>query len=185
MALGSRYRNVRALRLGRGRPVAPTGLRRTLTVRPGGMIAPRGRFIVRGRRGGFFSGIVKGIGKVVKTVTKVPVVGAIAKAAVGSLPVLGQVVTAVNAFKGKTAVGVAASPTGGATVATGQAPANIPPAFRHNAAARRRPKAKKAKKAKRAKRAKRSGGGTAKQRAARARFARAAKKGRIRKGQRL
>jgi len=132
-------------------------------------------------RGGFFKKLFKGVKSVVKAVAKVPVIGAVAKAAVGALPVVGQVVTAVNAFKGKTAVGVAASPVGGV----------VSPAAVLNSAVNRRtpgtPRRRRPKKAKRAKRAKRTGGGggTAKQRAARARFAAAARKGKIRKGARL
>jgi len=135
-------------------------------------------------RGGFFKKIFKGVKNIVKAVSKVPVLGAVAKAAVGSLPVVGQVVTAVNAFKGKTAQGVAATPVGG-VVSPGQV---LNATVNRSTGRRRRPKvAKRAKRgrAKRAKRAKRSGGGTAKQRAARARFAAAARKGKIRKGQRL
>lgn len=133
-------------------------------------------------RGGFFKSIFKGVSKVVKSVTKIPVIGTVAKAAVSSLPIVGQVQTAIGAFKKKTPVGVAASPVGGV----------VSPSQMANIAANRKParrrKAKKAKKAKRrTKRAKskRSGGGSAKQRAARARFAAAARKGRIKKGQRL
>lgn len=172
----------RALRAaGPGRPLPPTRTR-----------MGRGRARVeflrrrRGARGGFFKDIFKGAAKVVKAVTKVPVVGAIAKAAVGSLPVVGQVVTAVNAFKKKTPVGVAASPIGGVQTVSGAPPISLaaPRAMNGGAAPRRRRKRKAAKRTKRAK-AKRKGGGSAKQRAARARFAAAARKGRIKKGQRL
>jgi hypothetical protein len=132
-------------------------------------------------RGGFFKKIFKGVKNVVKAVSRVPVLGAVAKAAVGSLPVVGQVVTAVNAFKGKTAQGVAATPVGGV-----QSPGQVLNAtVNRSSGRRRRPKVAKRAKRGRAKRAKRSGGGTAKQRAARARFAAAARKGKIRKGQRL
>lgn len=140
---------------------------------------PGGSFLRyrRTARGGFFKSVFKAVKKAVSTVTRVPVIGAIAKTAIKSLPVVGQVVTAVEAFKGKTPVGIAASPVGGV----------VAPGRTLNVAANRprRRKGKKAKKAKRASKRRSSGGGTAKQRAARARFAAAARKGKIRKGQRL
>lgn len=187
MAIG---RHRLSLRLGRGRPVAPTGIRRPFARRPGGIragsmmrVAPGGMYVLRGRRGGFFKSLVKTVRGVVKTITKVPVLGAVAKAAVGSLPIVGQVTTAVNAFKSKTPVGVAASPVGGVPHTAGAPPqiaASVNARVNRGPRRRRKTKAKKARKA-----ARRKGGGSAKQRAARARFARAAKKGRIRKGQRL
>ena len=195
MAIG---RHRLALRLGRARPVAPTGIRRPFARRPGGIrpgsmmrVAPGGMYVLRGRRGGFFKSLVKTVRGVVKTITKVPVLGAVAKAAVGSLPIVGQVTTAVNAFKSKTPVGVAASPVGGTPPTSGNAHAT---AQSVNARANRRPRRRKSRmerskkyKAEVRRRKKRTGKGgvSAKQRAARARFARAAKKGRIRKGQRL
>ena len=141
----------------------------------------------RTAQGGFFKSLFKTVSKVVSTATKVPVIGAIAKAAVSSLPVVGQVVTAVGAFKKKTATGVAASPVGGIPAAS---EAGTPPAPIGASAPRRAPRRRKARKAKRAaprraKAKKSKAGGSAKQRAARARFAKAAKKGRIKKGQRL
>lgn len=158
---------------GPGRPAPPTS--RAFGRRRIGAPILRYRRLARG---GFFKNIVKGVAKVVKSVTKVPVIGAIAKAAVQSLPIVGQVTTAVAAFKGKTAVGVAASPVGGVQeppLYGGMKEAHL--AVRKP---RRRRKTKKAKKAKRSR-----GGGSAKQRAARARFAAAARKGRIKKGTRL
>lgn len=153
---------------------------RTAFGRRGGGV-PAFRY-ARMQRGGFFKSLFKGVSKVVKAVTKVPVLGAVAKAAVGSLPIVGQVQTAIGAFKKKTAVGVAASPVGGV----------VSPSQAFNMASNRRAprrktskKSKKAKRSKRAKKSSRKGGGSAKQRAARARFAAAARKGRIKKGSRL
>jgi hypothetical protein len=166
----------RSLRIAPGRAHAPT--RSAFGRRPGGVVASF-RYS-RMARGGFFKDVFKGVKKIVKTVTKVPVIGTIAKAAVGSLPIVGQVTTAVAAFKKKTPVGAAASPVGGvqpsSSVAVNMA-ANAP------APRRRRKAAKKSKRRKAT--TKRKGGGSAKQRAARARFAAAARKGRIKKGARL
>lgn len=200
MGLASQLRRQAILQRSRGRSVssfrsaaagrfAPPPTRRASVQRPGGFT--RRAFVgrraplpgYRMARGGFFKDVFKGVKKVVSTVTKLPVIGAVAKAAVATLPVVGQVVTAVNAFKAKTPVGAAASPIGGVTAVSGAAPVFM------TAPARRAPrrKAKRAKRAKRGKRAKakKRAGGTAKQRAARARFARAARKGRIKKGTRL
>ena len=47
-------------------------------------------------RGGFFKSIGKAIGKI----AKIPVIGAIAKTVVGSIPVLGTAVSVVAAVKG-------------------------------------------------------------------------------------
>jgi hypothetical protein len=178
----SRYASLmqraRTLRVAPGRPAPhPRSFGRL-----GGVSGLRYR---RMARGGFFKSIgklVKGVAKVVKTVTSVPVIGKLAKAAVGSLPLVGQVKTAVSAFKRHTPVGIAASPVGGVT----------PPAHALNTmthAAARRPGRRKAKAKRKAKRraakSSRKGGGSAKQRAARARFAAAARKGRIKKGARL
>jgi hypothetical protein len=133
------------------------------------------------QRGGFFKSVFKSVAKVVKTVTKVPVVGTIAKAAISSLPIVGQVTTAVAAFKSKTPVGTAQSPVGGVQP-TASAVVNQPVVSRAPRGARRaRPK--KRKKAKRS--SSRRGGGSPKQIAARKRFAAAARRGRIKKGQRL
>jgi len=140
--------------------------------RPGvGMIA------FRGRRGGFFKKLFKGVKKIVTTVAKVPVVGTVAKAAISSIPVVKAVTTAVNVVKKATASGVSAA-TAPITPRV-DAPAYSSTAQEHAMGAPRRKAKRKAKKAKR------KGGGTAKQRAARARFARAARKGRIKKGARL
>lgn len=176
----------RSLRVaGPGRSAPPTRLRS----RFGGRISPvllmRQR---RGARGGFFKDVFKGVKKIVNTVTKVPVIGTVAKVAVGSLPIVGQVTTAVNAFKKKTPVGIAASPVGGVPMAaaSGAAPPNYggtKEGISQGYIRRPRRKRRKAKASKR--KGKRSGGGSAKQRAARARFAAAARKGKIRKGQRL
>lgn len=149
------------------------------------------RSILYGRRmarGGFFKSLVKTVGKVVKTIKHVPVLNAVAKAAVGSLPIVSQVQTAVSAFKKKTPVGVAASPVGGVHPTPAQAlNASTNRVAPHRTRRKKKAKTAKAKtrKARKAKKAKRKGGGSAKQRAARARFAAAARKGRIKKGSRL
>lgn len=135
-------------------------------------------------RGGFFKSLFKGAKKLVKSVTKIPVIGTVAKTALGSLPIVGQVTTAVNAFKKKTPVGIAASPIGGNPAIALNLSANAGNRRPKNRRPKRRPKATRKRKTNKTK-AIRKGGGTAKQRAARARFAKAAKKGRIRKGQRL
>lgn len=181
MPLARRFGGYRARSLriaGPGRLTPPT--RRAFGRRPGGVTSIR---YARMARGGFFKKLFKGVKKVVRVVTKVPVLRELAKTAIGSLPIVGRVVTAVNAFKAKTAVGVAGSPVGAGTPAS-----NFNQRVNRRAPSRR--KTKKAKKSARRSRgskakAKRKGGGSAKQRAARARFAKAAKKGRIRKGQRL
>ncbi len=175
--LGNRSRLV-----GPGRTMPPTR-RSSFGPRSGAFQGMR----YRGARGGFFSSISKFVGKVVSTVTRVPVLGAVAKAAIGSLPIVGQVVTAVNAFKGKTAVGVAASPVGGTTETAGTGGgATTGGGSRRPAGRRRKPKkTKTARRAKAKKGKRRSGTPSAKQIAARKRFAAAVKKGKIRKGQRL
>lgn len=161
---------------------------RTLTGRSG-------RFVVqlrRGRpvRGGFFKSLVKGVGKVVGTVTKLPVVGTVAKAALSSLPVVGQVVTAISAVKGLTAASASAGIAGGVSSLPAAGVGGL--GLTSTAKPRRRKKAKARRRAKPRKRVRRAGArrqsrkkGTAKQRAARARFARAARRGRIKKGTRL
>lgn len=159
-------------------------------VRPGsGIMVGR-----RGRRGGFFGSVFKGIKKVVSTVAKVPVLSTLAKTALGALPIVGSVRTAVNEVKRLTASGVAPSnqlvnqdATPGPTPTAAAAMAGMK-GMTPGTTRKRKKKAKKAKPRKKAKRkakAKGSKKGTAKQRAARARFARAAKKGRIKKGQKL
>lgn len=196
MAFGRRFgggfsvaalRSARSHRYARpGTPTPPT--RGGFRMRPGGTVGSV-RFR-RMARGGFFSKLVKKVGKVVKTVTHLPVIGAVAKTAIGSLPIVGQVQTAVNAFKRKTPAGAghaahATHPKDTQTTSFNQQ-ANY--TSTHTRSGRRKKplkKAKRAKRAKRAKGAKRKGGGTAKQRAARARFAAAARRGRIRKGSRL
>lgn len=198
MALGKRFGSARYTSPGVTRMQGILQRARSLRSAGPGRAMPPTRSVAFGRRpgvflrhrrmarGGFFKSLVKGISKVVSTVAKVPVIGAVAKAAVSSLPVVGQVVTAVGAFKKKTAVGVAASPVGGIPAASeaGTPPAPIGARAPSGRTPRRRKASRKPKRAKRAK-AKRSGGGSAKQRAARARFAKAAKRGRIKKGQRL
>lgn len=187
MAFGRRYaarfggrfssRSVRP-----GRPLAPT--RTTSGRRPGGYSASR---YSRMARGGFF----KSIGRIVKSIAHVPIISALAKTAVSSLPILGRVQTAVESFKKKTAQGVGQSPVGAGKPTASQATNtayNRKPKRRAKHAkraktAKRRPK--HAKRAKTAKRGKRSGGGSPKQIAARKRFAAAARKGRIKKGARL
>jgi len=184
LSLLQRARSRRSAGPGRSMPPMRAFLGRRTAGRPTGVAGIR---YARMARGGFFKSLGKIVSKVAKSVTKVPVIGAVAKAALGSLPIVGQVVTAVNAFKGKTPVGIAASPVGGV------APINVPgPPMAAGLTlggaprAKRRKKAKKRKAAPRRKaKAKKSKGGSAKQRAARARFAKAAKRGRIKKGQRL
>jgi hypothetical protein len=132
-------------------------------------------------RGGFFKDLVKGVGKVVKTVTRIPVIKDLVKVAIGGIPIVGQVVTAVNAFKGATAAAGSANVAGGVSTPMYGGMKEAPPGFRRPRRRKRAaPRRKKKAKAKRSRK-----GGSAKQRAARARFARAAKKGRIKKGQRL
>lgn len=151
------------------------------------MVRPGVGYVMAGRRGGFFKSLVKGIGKVVSTVAKVPVVGTIAKAAITSLPVVGQVVTAVGAVKKLTASGVAPTMNLAQLSATPGPSTPLAAQVLAGGPRRRKPakRAKRAKKRKRPTQKRASSRGTAKQRAARARFARAAKRGRIKKGQRL
>lgn len=148
------------------------------------------RFYSRGSRGGLFGSIGKFVKKAVNVVGKVPILSAVAKTVISSVPVLGSVVTAVGAVKAATASGIAA--TSAPRLSIGAMPGSGPPGIaplnvRLNAPRKRR-KAKKRMKAttrarRRSKPARR--GVSAKQRAARARFARAARRGPIRKGQRL
>jgi hypothetical protein len=140
--------------------------------------------IVRGR-GGFFGDVFKGVKKVVSVVSKVPVIGAVAKTVVSSVPVLGGVITAVGAIKSAVNPPTVAN-TGNTTATTGAPPVGQPQASTAGAApSPRRKRATKAKAKARRRKKGASSRGSAKQRAARARFARAAKKGRIKKGQKL
>lgn len=184
----------------RGRGSAQSSLvrRRFISagVRPGAGVM-HGRRVMVGRRGGFFGSVFKAVKKVASVVTKVPVVSQIAKVAISSLPVVGQVVTAVNAVKKFTPQGIAPS-AGFAKLSATPGPSTPlaaqisslqslssggSPAKKRKKKAKK--KAKKPRKKAKAKRKAASKKGTAKQRAARARFARAAKKGRIKKGQKL
>ena len=113
MAIGSRNISALRTRLLRGSTQSNV-IRARVTrmgMRPGiGSSSPRHRVIVRhGGRGGFFGSVFKAVSKVVSTVAKVPVVGTLAKTALGSLPIVGQALTAVNAVKSATAA--AASPS--------------------------------------------------------------------------
>lgn len=151
----------------------------------------RRRAIVRGRRGGFFKDVFRGVKKAVSVVGRLPVVGAVAKTVVSSVPVLGGVVTAVGAVKSALHPPTVAN-TGNTTATTGAPPVGQPPLYggrkeRYQRGLRKPRKRRSKKRATpRASRKKRSSRGvSAKQRAARARFARAAKKGPIKKGARL
>lgn len=125
------------------------------------------------RRGGFFKDVFKGVKKVVSVASRIPVVGALAKVAVRSVPLVGAAITAVNAVqRAVTPRTVLSAPTVTAVAAGAAPPARAP--------RRRRKSARRT--ARRTSGRRRS---SAKQRAARARFARAARRGRIRKGQRL
>jgi hypothetical protein len=144
-----------------------------------------GMGVVVGRRGGFFKKLFKGVAKVAKFVA--PAVVAVAKTA-ASHTVVGKVLSTVAKVKKRTAVGVAAKAYaaakrlpdyGGEKEARSQGLGR----FKGIPAAKRRKMPLRKRKAKG--KAKRKGGGTAKQRAARARFAAAARKGRIRKGAKL
>lgn len=133
---------------------------------------------------GFFKKLVKGIGKVAKK----SIVGTIARTVVGSVPILGGVVSAVGAVKSSLHPPTVAN-TGNLSSVTGR------PAFGHPGIMQpHRTRAPRPRTARRPTRravggAKRkraiNPGGTAKQRAARARFAAAAKRGRIKKGSHL
>lgn len=143
---------------------------------------------------GFFKKLVKGIGKVAKFVA--PAVVAVAKTA-AKHTVVGQVLTGVAKVKKLTAAGAAANAHARQQRSPAYAAATAGPPTK----AKRKPKAKRGsfaawvKKAKKqdayAREAKSQGlkrtkrRTSAKQAAARARFARAAKKGRIMKGAKL
>lgn len=137
---------------------------RTVAFRPGVGI------MIRGRRGGFFKKLFKGVAKVAKFVA--PAVVAIAKTA-AKHTVVGKVVSVVNLVKKRTAVGAAA--LGHKRVAL---PDSGPGEYPDTRRRKRKTRAAKGKKARR-------GRVSAKQAAARKRFAAAARKGRIRKGARL
>jgi len=148
-----------------------------------------GSGVMHGRRGGFFGSVFKGIKSVVTTVAKLPVVSTVAKVALSSLPVVKAATTAVGAVKKLTASGatgsvIQASSTGAQGIFSA---VPFPSLAASKPKRKRKAKAKRAtkRKAKRKAKGKRKAGGTAKQRAARARFARAAKKGRIKKGSHL
>lgn len=164
--------------------------RRTRFTRSPRSSLTRRHAIVRFRRGvpvqgGFFGSIVKGVKKVVGTVARIPVVGAVAKTVLTSVPVLGGVVTAVGAVKSAIRPPTVAN-TGNTTATTGAPPLGQPQAASRPPARRtRKPRARRVSRGTRRRPAKRARGISAKQRAARARFARAARKGRIRKGARL
>ena len=129
-------------------------------------------YVVRGRRGGFFKKLFKGVGKVVKAVA--PVVLAVAKTA-AKHTVVGRVLTVTAAVKKRIAGG------GRPSVKSSSPGWN----YGGDKEAKSQGLGRYAKGAKRKTTAKRKGGGTAKQRAARARFAKAARKGKIRKGAKL
>jgi hypothetical protein len=121
----------------------------------------------------------------VSTVGKVPVLGVAAKAAVGSLPIVGQVVTAVGVVKRATAL-AAVSPQANTVLGIGPNYGGTKEGISQGyIKPKRKRKAKRKAKRRATRRSSSSKRGTAKQRAARARFARASKKGRIRKGQKL
>lgn len=130
-----------------------------------------------------FGKVFKAVKGVAKTVAK-PLASTIARTVVGSVPVLGGVVSAVGAVKHAIHPPTRAN-TANLSAVTGA------PAFGHPSPMRTRtPHGTRARRSSR-KRASASGGGgrkrrvSAKQRAARARFAAAARKGRIRKGSHL
>lgn len=143
--------------------------------------------------------IFKKIGKAIGKVARKTIVGTIARTVVGSVPVLGGVVSAVGAVKSSLHPPTLAN-TANLSARTG-APAFGHPGAMHDfrRVARPRPPGSRRKRAPaygppgeyhpRRKRAARrkgvSSGGSAKQRAARARFAAAAKRGRIKKGSHL
>lgn len=137
-------------------------------------------------RGGFFKDVFRVARKAIQ-----PLIGTVAKTVVAGVPVLGGIVTAVGAIKSAVHPPTTAN-TGNTTATTGAPPVGQPPApsasrapgaprrRRRSPGRRRRSPARARRSRGRARR-----GVSAKQRAARARFARAARKGRIRKGSRL
>jgi len=128
-------------------------------------------------------GLFKSIGKAIKKVGKIvgkPVLATVARTVVGSVPVLGGVVSAVGAVKHALHPPTLAN-TANLSSRTGAPAFGHPnPMHRPRRTATRTPRSRARRPTRRA-----SGGGSAKQRAARARFAKAAKRGRIKKGTRL
>lgn len=158
------------------------------------------------RRGGFFGSVFKGIKKIASVVTKVPVVSTLAKTALSSIPVVGQVVTAIDRVKRNTVLAkvpsmnfakLSAAPGPSTPLAAQAASAGMTgstPAKRKRRHSRSRVAPRKAKRRRGKSTARtraRSGSrsrprrSSAKQRAARKRFAAAARKGPIKKGTRL
>lgn len=140
-----------------------------------------------------FGKAFKGLKKIGKIVAK-PVAATIARTVVGSVPVLGGVVSAVGAVKHAVHPPTRAN-TANLSARTG-APAfghpspmhhtRTPHGTRARSATRARMTSSRARRTRRASAGRRASGGiSAKQRAARARFARAAKRGPIRKGSHL
>jgi hypothetical protein len=130
-----------------------------------------------------FSKIGKAVKKVGKIVGK-PLISTVARTVVGSVPVLGGVVSAVGAVKSAIHPPTMAN-TANLSARTG-APAFGHPGIMHSRSARpRTPRARTTRARRPTRRTRASGGVSAKQRAARARFAKAAKRGRIKKGTRL
>lgn len=138
-------------------------------------------------------GFFKKLGKALKKTVGKALVGTIARTVVGSVPVLGGVVSAVGAVKSNLHPPTRAN-TANLSARTG-APAFGHPGIMHGArtAPHNRPRRPRAPAygppgeyhGRRHPTRKRSAGGTAKQRAARKRFAKAARRGRIRKGTHL
>ncbi len=130
-----------------------------------------------------FGKAFKAIRKVAKVVSK-PLVSTIARTVVGSVPILGGVVSAVGAVKSSLHPPTVAN-TAGLSARTG-APAFGHPGLMHSRSARTTPHRKARTRASRpTRRARTSGGISAKQKAARARFAKAAKRGPIKRGSHL
>jgi len=129
-----------------------------------------------------FGKAFKAIKKVAKVVSK-PLVSTIARTVVGSVPVLGGVVSAVGAVKSAIHPPTRAN-TANLSARTG-APAFGHPGIMHHLPARSRTPRTRARASRPTRRARTGGGVSAKQRAARARFAKAAKRGPIKRGTRL
>lgn len=138
------------------------------------------------------------IGKAIGKVAGKAIVGTVAKTLVGSVPILGGVVSAVGAVKSHlrppTLANTANVSARTGVPAFGQPGIMASRAFQRIAARRTAHPSRRAFPTQRRRAAvapsprravRRAGGVSAKQRAARARFARWARKGRIRKGQRL
>jgi len=129
-----------------------------------------------------FGKAFKAIKKVAKVVSK-PLVSTIARTVVGSVPILGGVVSAVGAVKSSLHPPTVAN-TAGLSARTG-APAFGHPGLMHSRSARTTPHRKARTRASRPTRRARTSGISAKQKAARARFAKAAKRGPIKRGSHL